>query len=105
MLVQSAVAGDSRVLREAEALVAAGHDVHVVGRGVPDGFVPPAGVSVDSVGRASGLRPAGKPGSRPGGALARPLVGAARWLLLPEHRARVEGAWRAGAAPRVESYL
>ena len=101
MLVQSAVAGDSRVLREAEALVAAGHDVHVVGRGVPDGFVPPAGVSVDSVGRASGLRPAGKPGSRPGGALARPLVGAARWLLLPEHRARVEAAWRRGAAPLV----
>jgi glycogen synthase len=104
-LVQSAVAGDSRVLREAEALVAAGCSVHVVGRGVPEGFVPPAGVTIDSVGRGAGLRPAGRAGSRPGPAAARPLVDAARWLLLPEHRARVEGAWRAGAAARVAAYL
>ena len=46
MLVQSAVAGDSRVLREAEALAGGGALVHVVGRGVPAGFTPPAGVTV-----------------------------------------------------------
>jgi hypothetical protein len=103
MLVQSPVAGDSRVLREAQALAAAGHDVHVVGRGVPEGFEGPDGVTVDSVGRAGGLRPGGTPGSRPGPAGLRPVVDAARWLLLPEHRARVERAWRAGAAARVRA--
>ncbi len=105
MLVQSAVAGDSRVLREAEALAAAGYAVHVVGRGVPAGFEGPDGVGVDSVGRSSGLRPGGAPGSRPGPAALRPAVDAARWLLLPEHRARVERAWRAGAAERVRAYV
>jgi len=104
-LVQSAVAGDSRVLREAEALVAAGHAVHLVGRGVPEGFAPPPGVTVDSVGRSAGLRPVGRPGSRPGPAAVRPLLDAARWMLLPEHRARVEAAWRSGAAAKVEAYL
>jgi glycogen(starch) synthase len=104
-LVQSAVAGDSRVLREAEALVAAGSAVHVVGRDVPPGFVPPPGVSVDSVGRGAGLRPTGRPGSRPGPGVARPFLDAGRWLLLPEHRVRVEAAWRAGAAVTVGAYL
>ena len=103
-LVQSPVAGDSRVLREAQALVAAGHAVHLVGRGVPDGFTPPDGVTVASVGRAAGLRPAGAPGSR-GPAGLRPLTATARWALLPEHRARVEDAWRAGARERVAEYL
>jgi glycosyltransferase involved in cell wall biosynthesis len=103
MLVQSAVAGDSRVLREAHALAGAGHEVHVVGRAVPAGFVPPAGVTVASVGRAAGLRPAGAPGSRGRGGL-RPLVTAARWLLLPEHRARVEAAWRRNAAALVDAW-
>jgi glycogen(starch) synthase len=105
MLVQSAVAGDSRVLREAEALAAAGYAVHVVGRGVPAGFEGPDGVGVDSVGRGGGLRPGGAPGSRPGPAALRPVVDAARWLLLPEHRARVERAWRAGAAERARAYV
>ena len=117
MLVQSPVAGDSRVLREAQALTAAGHQVHIVGRGVPEGFEAPDGVSVDSVGRAAGLRPAIAAGARPGaagsrsrvasmrrGAL-RPALAAARWALLPEHRARVERAWRAGAAERVRARL
>jgi glycogen synthase len=104
-LVQTAVAGDSRVLREAQGLVAAGHAVHVIGRDVPGDFVPPPGVTVDSVGRSAGLRPAGVPGSRPGPRALRPALDAARWLLLPEHRARVEAAWRAGAARRIEAYL
>jgi glycogen synthase len=107
-LVQSAVAGDSRVLREAQALVAAGYAVHIIGRGVPNDFVPPDGVTVDSVGRSAGLRPGGPgaPGRRAAGPRSlRPAFAAARWLLLPEHRARVEAAWRSGAAARVEAYL
>jgi glycogen(starch) synthase len=105
MLVQSPVAGDSRVLREAEALAAAGYAVHVVGRGVPEGFAGPDGVSVDSVGRGSGLRAGGTPGSRPGPAVVRPVLDAARWLLLPEHRARVERAWRDGAGELVRAHI
>ena len=105
MLVQSTVAGDSRVLREAQALAGAGYAVHVVGRGVPAGFEGPDGVGVDSVGRGGGLRPGGAPGSRPGPGALRPAVDAARWLLLPEHRARVERAWRAGAAERVRAHI
>jgi glycogen(starch) synthase len=97
------------VLREAEVLVAAGYAVHVVGRGVPQGFVPPPGVDVESVGRGAGLRPTGQPGvrlpGRGGSGVARPFVDAARWLLLPEHRARVEAGWRAGAAAEVDAYL
>ncbi|HVN12117.1 MAG TPA: glycosyltransferase [Kineosporiaceae bacterium] len=105
-LAQSAVAGDARVLREAEALATAGYEVHIIGRGVPPGFEPPAGVGVDSVGRSAGLRPgAAAPGSAPRPAQGRPGLAAARWLLLPEHRARVEGAWRAAAAGRIEAYL
>jgi glycogen(starch) synthase len=105
MLVQSPVAGDSRVLREAQALAAAGRAVHVVGRGVPAGFCPPPGVSVDSVNRAAGLRRRGVPGSRPGFAVLRRAADAARWLLLPEHRARVEAAWSVGALARAEAHL
>ena len=88
MLVQSPVAGDTRVVREATTLAAIGHEMHVVGRDVPDDFVPPPGVTVESVGRARGLRPGG--GGRP----ARDAlpIRTARWLLLPEHRARVEHA-------------
>ncbi len=92
MLVQSPVEGDSRVLREAATLASAGHDVHIVGRDIPENFAPPAGVTVESVGRERGLRPRGQ---RP----ARDLltIRAARWLLLPEHRARVERAWSVAA--------
>ena len=111
MLVQSAVAGDSRVLREAQALAAAGYAVHVLGRGVPDGFAPPDGVTVDSVGRSVGLRPGARgarsqpAGRAPGARLLRPAFAAARWLLLPEHRVRVEASWRSGATARVDAYL
>ena len=93
MLAQSPVAGDARVIREAATLAAAGHDVHIVGRDVPDDFAPPAGVVVESVGRARGLRP----GSRVRPSRDPMAVRTARWLLLPEHRARVERAWERGA--------
>ena len=105
MLVQSPVAGDSRVLREAEALAAAGHAVHVVGRGVPEGFAGPDGVGVASVGRGTGLRPAGAAARPALDAALRPVFDAARWLLLPEHRARVERAWRDGAGELVRAHV
>ena len=90
MLAQSPVAGDTRVVREATSLVRAGHHVTVVGRGVPQGWRPPDGVVVLSGRVPSGLgrrRVAGRQG----------VVGVAlrtaRWLLLPEHRRRVESTW------------
>lgn len=85
MLVQSNVAGDSRILREVSALHDAGHEVSVIGRGVPDGFVAPHGVQVLSAGRPAGLGSAASRTSAPERVV--------RWLLLPEHRARVEAAW------------
>ena len=48
MIAQSPIAGDSRILREATALVAAGHVVHVIGRGVPEGFEVGPGVTVET---------------------------------------------------------
>src|SRR4051812_16117831 len=56
MLVMSDVAGDSRVLREATALAGRGHAVHIVGKDVPPGFRPPAGVGVASVSPGSMFR-------------------------------------------------
>ncbi|PZF80737.1 glycosyltransferase [Jiangella anatolica] len=103
MLVQSPVAGDSRVLREAATLTAEGHSVHIVGRDVPDGFDPGEGVTVESVSRSRGMRPPGTP--RGVGVAVRTSSGpwttlrrAARWLLLPEHRERTERHWRDDAA-------
>jgi glycosyltransferase involved in cell wall biosynthesis len=93
MLAQSPVAGDARVLREAVCLRDAGHEVTVVGRAVPAGARLPDGVHVVDAGRAAGLGGGAAPVGLP--ALAR---GAARWAFLPEHRNRVEAAWRASAA-------
>jgi glycogen synthase len=99
-LVQSPVAGDARVEREAGSLAAAGHDVTVVGRGVPAGYQPSEGVAVVDAGRAGGLA-VGRvsAGGPPGGGRRMPsaVVQAARWALLPEHRARVEAAWHRDA--------
>lgn len=107
VLVQSDVLHDARVLREATALVADGHEVTVVGRGVPAGGVPPAGVTVLDAGRPGGLGSASSAlqqpeaaGRSPGAVVAtarRTGVRAARWALLPEHRRRVEARWRAAA--------
>ncbi len=119
MLVQSTVAGDSRVLRQAATLTGSGHDVHVVGRSVPPSFEPAAGVTVHSVAKPHGIRPAGVDvaratspdraarasstgrgsvqGGSPLAAVRRAGVRAGRWLLLPEHRDRTERQWRAGA--------
>ena len=101
MLVATPVSCDTRVLREATTLVRAGHDVHVVGLGVPAGWVPPAGVTVSSAGRPArtAARPVPRPDGAPTGRRARPRWWrAARWLLLPEHRERVLARWERHAA-------
>lgn len=89
MLVWTNVATDTRVLREATALVGAGHTVHVVGRAVPSDFSPPGGVSVSS---------AGKPpmAQRHARALG-PPERLARWALMPVHVQRRMTAWQRGA--------
>lgn len=94
MLVWTDVATDTRVLREATALVAGGHTVHVVGRDVPDGYQPPTGVTVSSAGGTSALkRSSGSVTSRPMSAPVR----AARWLLLPQHVAAAHAGWVSAA--------
>lgn len=103
MLAQSPISGDSRILREAAALTAAGHSVHVVGRDVPEGFAMDGGATVESVSRSAGLRaggsgPAVGHGRRGIKVLAQRMV---RWLLLPEHRLRTEKQWRTTAAPQL----
>lgn len=101
MLVQSPVAGDSRVLREAATLTAEGHAVHIVGRDVPDGFDPGDGVTAESVSRSRGMRPPGTPRGAAVAAssgLRTAVRRAGRWLLLPEHRRRTERRWRDDAA-------
>lgn len=92
MLVQSSLAMDSRVRREAEALVAAGYSVHIIGKRVPIGYVPPEGVTFSSVGGSSVLRPEDAPslGSKK---LSAP-VRMARWMLLPTHRESAFQRWR-----------
>ncbi|RKS71485.1 glycosyltransferase involved in cell wall biosynthesis [Motilibacter peucedani] len=92
MLVTSDVANDSRVVREATTLAGAGHSVHVVGRDVPAGWAPPAGVTVHSAGGGTGLRRGGaQPRTLP------PHLRAARWALLPRHNAGVLARWTAAA--------
>ncbi|NUU22678.1 MAG: glycosyl transferase family 1, partial [Streptomycetaceae bacterium] len=61
MLVITTVATDTRVVREASTLAEAGHNVHIIGRGVPQEWLPPAGVTVSSVGGASVFQKAGAP--------------------------------------------
>jgi len=87
MLVWTSVSTDTRVLREATSLVAAGYQVHIVGRAVPAGFRPPEGVTVASVGAAplaAGRTTALRPPAR-----------LARWLLLPHHVDRRIARWQA----------
>lgn len=90
MLVWTNVATDSRVLREATALVAAGHAVHIIGKDVPADFVPPAGVTVQgATGTSSLKRAAGSTMSR----RLSPPMRIARWALLPNHVAASHRAW------------
>ncbi len=96
MLVATSVATDTRVLREATALVAAGHTVHVIGKSVPEGFEPPSGVTVSSIGTSSVFRAEGEPSLQARGKL--PWhVRLARWVLLPQHRNSAFSRWARGA--------
>lgn len=110
MLVLSDVARDSRVLREAAALAAGGHRVHVHGRDVPAGWVPPKGVTVGSVTGGPGLR-LWKRGAGPaaheavvtrrrglGGTAVALGMRAGRWWLLPRHRRSVWARWERASA-------
>lgn len=95
MLVATSVATDTRVLREARTLVDLGHHVHIIGRSVPETFVPPAGITVSSVGTSSVFRAEG--GASLAGRRLPPHLRLARWLLLPQHRRSAFGRWAAGA--------
>lgn len=97
MLVRSDLSADSRVQREATALAAQGHAVHVIGREGSDRWAAPDGVTVSVAAAGSGLRreaaaTAGAPRTPP------PHLRAARWALLPQHNAKVHRAWTAAAA-------
>ncbi len=96
MLVATSVATDTRVVREAQTLVDAGHSVHVVGKDVPADYVPPDGISVSSAGGSSVFRPTGTP-SASGRRLSAPQR-AARWALLPQHRNQAFRSWAEAAA-------
>lgn len=95
MLVATSVATDTRVLREAQTLVEAGHSVHVIGKDVPADFVAPQGITVSSAGATSVFRPTGT-ASASGRTLSAPQR-AARWALLPQHRNQAFGSWAAAA--------
>lgn len=94
MLVATTVATDTRVLREATSLAGAGHDVHVIGRSVPQDWTPPGAVTVSSVGTSSVFRAEGSPSLST--RRLPPHLRLARWALLPQHRASAFGRWSAG---------
>jgi glycogen synthase len=91
MLVWSDVSTDARVQREATTLAEAGHRVHVIGRAVAAGYVPPPGVTVES----AGVAPTGISRRR---RLPAPLR-LARWVLLPQHVNRALRRWVGQAEP------
>ena len=95
MLVATSVVTDTRVMREARTLAFAGHQVHIIGRSVPEDFQPGSGITVSSVGTSSMFRAEGG-ASLSGRKLSLP-VRAARWALLPQHRRSAFGRWADGA--------
>jgi len=95
MLVATSVATDTRVLREATTLVAAGHLVHIIGKSVPADYTPEPGVTISSVGTSSIF---GTQVKSPGSPTKAPLhLRLARWVLLPQHRNSAFGRWAGGA--------
>lgn len=95
MLVWTDVSTDARVQREAATLAEAGHRVHVIGRAVAAGYVPPDGVTVES----AGVAPTGVGRRR---RLPAPLR-LARWVLLPQHVNRALRRWVAQAEPKARA--
>ena len=101
-LVATSVAGDSRVLREASALVHVGYIVKIIGKDVPEDFRPPTGIQVFSATSGQGLRPTSMK-SLTTKRLA-PHLRALRWMLLPSHRAKSFATW-ADSAYRIANDL
>ncbi|MCX6430215.1 MAG: glycosyltransferase [Actinobacteria bacterium] len=95
MLVATSVAGDSRVLREAESLVRAGFSVEIVGKEVPADFDAPIGIKVHSSSSGHGLRPTSMSSLRT--KKLAPHMRFVRWMLLPTHRAKSFKAWADGS--------
>ncbi|MDX6285628.1 MAG: hypothetical protein QOG53_1113 [Frankiales bacterium] len=89
MLVWTDVATDARVRREVETLAAAGHQVHIIGRGIPSTYQPPKGVTVSSAGQA----PTAAASQR-----RTTVMRVARWLLLPSYVRRRHRRWMQQAA-------
>lgn len=89
------MAGDSRVLREASALVNFGYTVIIIGKEVPADFHPPKGVTIFSATSGQGLRPTNM-SSLTTKRLA-PHLRVLRWMLLPAHRAKSFDAWSRAA--------
>ncbi len=94
-LVATSVAGDSRVLREAGALVNFGYSVKIIGKDVPTDFVPVKGITVFSATSGQGLRPTNM-NSLTTKRLSIHLR-VLRWLLLPAHRAKSFNSWSSAA--------
>ncbi|KGN32412.1 glycosyl transferase family 1 [Knoellia sinensis KCTC 19936] len=95
MLVATSLATDTRVKREAAALVDAGHTVHVVGRSVPEDFVAGPGITTSSVGTSSVFRKEG--GTSLQGRRLPWHLRLARWVLLPQHSKSSFTRWASGA--------
>ncbi len=95
MLVATSVAGDTRVLREAQSLVDDGFVITIVGRNVPEDFQGPTGISILTASSGSGLRPSTM-GSLTTKKLP-PHLALVRWFLLPLHRKRSFQTWAANA--------
>lgn len=95
MLVATSVAGDTRVLREAQSLVKDGFVITIVGRNVPVGFQAPKGISILTASSGSGLRPSAM-GSLTTKKLS-PHLRLVRWFLLPLHRKRSFQTWAESA--------
>jgi glycosyltransferase involved in cell wall biosynthesis len=101
MLVATSVATDTRVLREAATLAAAGYRVHIIGKDVPPGTDGPPGVTVSSAGATSAFRPAGTPSASGRRLTAPQRLG--RWVLLPQHRNQAFGSWAKAAVADAQS--
>ena len=95
MLVATSVAGDTRVLREAQSLVNDGFVITIVGRNVPVDFQPPKGISILTASSGSGLRPSGMDSLTT--KKLPPHLRLVRWFLLPLHRKRSFQTWAESA--------
>lgn len=95
MLVATSVAGDTRVLREAQSLVGDGYLVTIIGRNVPVDFKPPVGISIRTASSGSGLRPSTMTSMTT--KKLPPHLRLARWFLLPLHRRKSFQKWSEGA--------